>query len=191
MYGPNDQKILDFLEKYGVATTSTIKEYIGYKSMRSAQMRLKKLSEKYKVIKKRRDIQTNEYMFFIEEPKQLRHKLILTNFYREMLKRYEILAFDREVSVGRIRADGIVVYMDNGKMKNALIEVQICHTKLDIEKYQELLYSGKYKDVFGNNPFPNLIAITNQRLPEVKEFKINQIKVDLNNLDEVLGGNNG
>lgn len=187
MYGPNDQKILDFLEKYGVATTSTIKEYVGYKNIRSAQMRLKKMCEKYKLIKRKRDIQTNENIFFIEEVKQLRHKLILTNFYREMLKRFEIIHFDGAFELGNVRPDGVVIYKDKtGKIKSALIEVQICHTKFNTKKYQELLKSGDYKEYFGDNPFPNLIAITNQRLPQVKEFKIDQIKVDLSNIDETL-----
>lgn len=188
MFGPQDQEIIDYITKYGAALTSTIYEIFDYNTSRSCQRRLKKLVEYYKELKRDRDIMTNEYCFYIKKTTQFKHKLLLTNFHREMYKRYEIIFFDNEIIMDHLRADGMIVFKNKktGHIYAALVEVQISNTKLDVDKYKKFYEEQLYKKHFGDNDFPMIIAITNQKIPKVDEFEISKINVDMSNIDDLF-----
>jgi predicted transcriptional regulator len=89
-----DYLIIEFLEKFKVATTSQIKE-LFFPSINTCRRRLKKLIE-YKEIKRLRDNINRDYIYFIKEPKQLKHSLAVTDFYINMNKRYKMTNFKVE-----------------------------------------------------------------------------------------------
>lgn len=179
-----DYMVIEFLHKFKIASTNTISE-LFYPSLRVAQNRLLQMV-KHKEIKRDRDNFTMEYCYYIKKPKQLKHSLLLTNFYRELHKSgCNILQFENEVTMGDLRSDGFVIFKHKEKTYLNFIEVQISNNKLDTEKYRTLLISGKYKD-YGLPVFPRLIAITNKNVPSIDKYKLIKINEDMNNISDIL-----
>lgn len=176
-----DKKVLNFIEKFNVATTDTIQE-LFYPSIRVAQHRLKLMYDN-KLLKRERDHFTAQYIYYIRKPKQLRHDLLLTDFYREMNRLTDIELFEKEFTIDNVRPDGLIAYRYKGKSYIACIEVQIANIALDVEKYEKLFKSGKYKKYFP--VFPLVYAITNKKIPYT-ELKIIRVNEDMSNLKEVL-----
>ena len=83
-----------------------------------------------------------------------------------------------EYTCGNVRADGFAAYEIDGKKYIAFIEVQTRNFRLDVDKYRQLLYSNDWKYHFP--VFPLVIAITGQNLPEITEYKLIRIDLDLN-----------
>jgi len=176
-----DRKVIDFLNTFKVATTDTIQE-LFYPSLRVAQKRLKLMYDN-KLIKRERDHFTAQYIYYIRKPKQLRHDLLLTNFYKEMNQLVKIEVFEKEIPIGDIRPDGLIAYRHKKKGFIACIEVQIANKPLDVEKYEKLYRSGRYKKYFP--VFPLVYAITNKKIPDT-ELKIIRVNEDMSNLREIL-----
>lgn len=176
-----DKKVLDFLDKFKVATTDTIHEFF-YPSLRVAQNRLKLLTDN-KLLKRERDHFTRQYIYYVRKPKQLRHSLLLTDFYREMHKLAKIELFEKEFEIGNIRADGLIAYKYKNKGYIAFVEVQIANTSLDVEKYEKLYRNKKYKKYFP--VFPLVYAITDRKIPDT-EIEIIRVNEDMSNLREIF-----
>ncbi len=176
-----DRKVIDFLETFKAATTNTIQE-LFYPSLRVTQNRLKLLYDN-KLLKRERDHFTSQYIYYVRKPKQLRHDLLLTDFYREMNKIVEIELFEKEFVIADIRTDGFVAYKHKNKGYIAFIEVQIANTPLDIEKYEKLYRSGQYKKYFPI--FPLIYVISDKKMPETR-LKIIRVNEDMSNLGEIL-----
>lgn len=177
-----DKAVLDFLNKFKIATTSTIAE-LFYPSLRYAQDRLLKLY-KAKFIKRSRNNFTQEYYYYIKQkPKQLRHHLLLTDFYREMHKIADIEIFEKEVYMEGVHPDGVIAYKYKNKGYIACIEIYISHNPLNLKKYEKFYYSNKYKKYFP--VFPLIFVITDRKIPQTK-LKVIQINENMSNLKEVL-----
>lgn len=176
-----DKRVLDFISEFKIATTDTIQE-IFYPSLFVAQRRLKKMYD-YQLLNRDRSYVSSQYMYYINKPRQIRHSLILSNFYKELNKLVDIKYFEREFTLNNIRSDGFVAYRYNNKNYIACVEVQISNLPLDVKKYEQLYYNGKYKEYFP--VFPLIIAITNKNIPKTK-LKIIQIKEDLSNLKRLF-----
>lgn len=191
MLTTRDLKIIEFLEDFKIARTSTIAELFckddaEKSALRVAQRRLSEIYD-YQEIKRVRDNITSEYLYYIHKPKQLKHRLMLTDFYREFSKLVKILDFKNEVAIENLRSDGLVVYKYQNKTYVAFVEVQIANKPLDIKKYLMLLRAGKYEKYFP--VFPKLIAITNKKI-EKNELDIIQIRENFSNLGEVFNEKN-
>lgn len=63
------------------------------------------------------------------------------------------------------------------RYKGEMVEVQTMNYALDVEKYMQLLISNDWKDHFP--VFPLVIAITDQNLPQVRDYRLIQIRTDL------------
>lgn len=176
-----DKRVLDFISKFRVATTDTIQE-LFYPSLRVTQNRLKLMYEN-KLLKRERDHFTSQYIYYLRKPKQLRHSLLLTDFYREMHKLTKIELFEKEFEIENIRADGLIAYKYKNKGYIAFVEVQIANKGLDIVKYEKLYKSKNYKKYFP--VFPLVYAITNKKIPDT-ELKIIRVNEDMSNLKEIL-----
>ncbi len=183
MITKRDKAVLDFIEKFRVASTSTL-EVLFYPSPRVAQRRLSVLVD-HGELNRDRDHFTYEYLYYIKKPRQLRHALLLTDLYREMVKvGIEIVNFDNEVTLEDIRADGLVAYRLNEKNFIAFAEIQISNTPLDIDKYLKFLRSDKYKNYFP--VFPLIIAVTNKKVSQTRDIKIIVVKEDFSNISDLL-----
>lgn len=198
MITSKDRKVIDFIEKFKIATTDTMAELFyhnkedaeinpGLTNIKTAQRRLRIICEA-NLLKREREHFTAQYYYYIKKPVQLRHSLILTNFYRELHKIAEIKYFECEYICDNVRADGLVAYILKGINYVAFVEVQIANTPLDIGKYEVLYKSGNYKNYYPLNKlrtFPQLVAITNKSIPE-SNIKIIKVNEDIDNIREVL-----
>jgi hypothetical protein len=131
-----DQEVIGFLQSFKAAKTSTVCEML-YGSYRVCARRLCKMI-KEGAIKRERDGWSTEYVYFIKRPKQMRHALLLTDFYRELHKIADIKKFIPEPTLGNIRPDAVVGFVHNGKSRLALVEVKSA-TKVLIGKNMTLL----------------------------------------------------
>ncbi|NLY46814.1 MAG: hypothetical protein GX053_12635 [Tissierella sp.] len=176
-----DRKVLDFIENFKIATTDTIQE-LFYPSLKVAQRRLKLLHDN-KYIKRDREHFTSQFYYYIRKPKQLKHSLLLTDFYRELNKTSSIELFKNEFIIEDLRSDGFVAYELKGKKDIAFVEVEISNKGFDIEKYERLYKSMKWRKLFPK--FPTIIAITDKPLPSTR-LKVIQVNEDMSNLKEVF-----
>lgn len=170
-------EVIEFIERFKVARTSTIKE-LFYPSLLVAQKRLKRITED-KELKRSRDNITNEYIYFKNKPKQLKHSLLITDFYREFNKLVDINHFKNEFIIEGVRADALMAYEYKATKYISFLEVQISNVKLNLDKYRSLKYSEAYKKILP--VFPSIIAVTNQRIEIPKDLEVIQIKEDLSN----------
>jgi len=183
MITERDSEVIKFIEQFKTAHTSTIAE-LFYPSLQVAQRRLKIL-HRDKVIKRERYYVSDEYFYYIKKPKQIRHKLILTDFYREIkMIGLDIQFFQNEMNLGDIIPDGILAFKYKDKNYIACVEVEISNKGFDISKYKRFFKSEEYKKYFP--VFPLIIAITNQSIHDVQEFKVIKIKENLSDIENIL-----
>jgi len=150
-----DANVIDFLSEFKVAKTSTLEE-LFYTSYQVATKRLTKLVEMGELSRERGGW-SSEYYYFIKKPKELRHALMLTDFYRELHKIATVVKFIPEPTLGNIRPDAIVGFQLNGVNRLAMIEVELSHKGFNSAKYDNFDWtqSIEYK--------PELIVISNMR----------------------------
>jgi len=173
-----DKRAIQFIADYKIATTQTISD-LFYPCLRVAQIRLKLLSEN-KHLKRDRDDYTSQFYYYLNKPKQIRHSLLITDFYREFSKVAIIEMFKIEFVIEDIRADAFIAYEINGKKDIAFLEVQVSNTPLDVDKYEKLNKSGKLKK-YNFPKFPTLFALTNKTIPKTN-LKVIKINEDTSNL---------
>lgn len=178
-----EKKVLSYLNEFKIATTDTLAD-LFYPSLRYAQHRLKQMYDN-KLLKRDRDHFTAQYYYYITKPRQLRHSLLVTHFYRELNKIADIEYFRPEFThFEGIRPDAFIAYELQGEKDMAFLEVEISNNGLDIEKYERLYKLGEWKG-YNFPKFPNIIAITDKNIPNTK-LKIIQISEEISNLREVL-----
>lgn len=175
-----DYEIINFINNYKVATTSTIAE-VFFPSVRSCYKRLAMIY-KEKMIRRTRDFVSQEYIYHTKKtlPKQLRHSILVTDFYRELHKKAEILNFKIEPVYDDIRPDAVFGYRYNGKLDVGLLEVEISHKGFNYNKYEKFYISGNYKNHYPIMPMIFIIG-DNIKLPEKCNVKYKIINTDFSN----------
>lgn len=162
MLTERDQKVIDFLVEFKAARTSVIVQ-LFYTSYRVAMRRLAALAND-KELKRERDSDKGEYIYYVKKPKHLRHALILTDVYALLARQVDIHSFIIEPTIEDVRPDALVDYEDSGKKKLAFIEVELSNKGFDMAKYEHLYNSGAWQAHFP--VFPKIIAVTNKKMPE-------------------------
>lgn len=148
-----DFEVIELVKSLKVARTSTIATM--FPSLSACQKRLKVIAETNS-LKRMKDLESGEYIYFQRKPKFLKHSLILSDFYREMSNVAKIEKFIPEYVVDDLRADAFMGYMFGGKRYAAFVEVEISNKGFDILKYEKCYRSGKY------SVFPKIVAITDK-----------------------------
>jgi hypothetical protein len=180
MITKRDRLVINYLNEYKCAHTSTLKRF--YPDIRTCQRRLKILCDN-KEIRRVRDNINQEYIYYILKPKQLRHSVLLTDFFREFARVAELQKCIVKFEINGVKPDALIGFKQDNRLHIAFVEVQISHTPLDVLKYEKLYYSGVWK---GKLPeFPIIIAVTNHKIPETK-LTVLKVNEDLSNL--VIGG---
>ncbi len=181
-----DIKVIDFLEKYKIAKLTTIQN-LFFPSLRTAQLRMKKLHDK-KVVKREKDIYSSEYMYYIRKPSQVKHSLIIADVLGRInnMNSIEIIKFDNEFTINNIRSDFFIAYKYKKTGFIALGEVELSNNNIQkkTEKYEQLFINKTYKGVLP--VFPKIIFVTDRKLPTCKHFEIIQIKENLSNLNKIF-----
>lgn len=180
-----DQEILNFLNEYKCANTSTIANIFFNGSKRPCTRRLKNLRE-HGFIKSSQDFVCLEQIHYInKKPTQIKHSTIVTNFIGELYKNnIEILKTKLEFKIDNVRSDLLLVCKVDGKTKIFFIEV--CNTKkFDINKYIKLKNNNNWKEYFPI--FPSIIVISNKPVDTNKDLNIITMDLDLNNFNNIKG----
>lgn len=166
-----DYDVIEFINVYKVASTDTLTE-LFYNNPRTARYRLKSLADK-KLVKRSRDSITNQYVYFTKKPAQLRHSLLVTDFYRE-LHRYtsSVVFFNKEPNINGKKPDAIFGYTINGKECIGILEVEISNKGFDYAKYSDTNFCKKF-------PFePKLFIVSSKGNIKTKEIKLKSFVVD-------------
>lgn len=156
-----DYEVVEFVTDFRAAKTSVI-EQLFFPSRRVANRRLEQIIEDG-ALKRERDPDSGEYVYFVKRSKQLRHEMILTDIYALYKRNTDVRLFSIEPSLGTIRPDAVIVYIDKGIEHKACIEVELSHKGLDLEKYIRWRDSGEYRQYI--DPFPLLIIVTDAKVP--------------------------
>lgn len=179
-----DSKIINYLEDFKAATTSTL-AVLFFPNLLSAQKRLKRLATYYSAINRDRDHISSEYYYYIDtKPKQLRHRLLLTNFHRELIQLgIEIVELKNEFTYfENIRPDGLLAcVLPNGRKMVYFIETERSN-KPDIVKYEKLYRSDEWKEIFSF--FPPIIWITNKKVSKT-ELEVIHLRENLKDINKL------
>lgn len=161
-----DNQIIDFLNNYKSAYTSTICNLFFNGSLRPCNRRLKHLRE-HGFIKSSQEYVSSEKIHYInKKPTQLKHSCICSQFASYMKLNNNILKEKIEYKIGNVRCDLLMV---TDEPKIFLIEV--CITKpFDLNKYIKLKNSLEWKKVFP--VFPTIIVISDKTIKKSKELNI-------------------
>lgn len=175
MLTTRDLSVVDFLNYYKIASTSTIEQLI-YKSKRVCQRRMKELVNEGKVKRTRASL-NQEYIYYVKMPKQWKHSLLVTDFFREFSKTHDIVKFLIEPDFITMRPDAFFSYRQNGRTYIGFLEVELSHKGFDFAKYERFASEETYRQK--NIPFmPPVFVIGNVKLPESQ--KVKYLKYELN-----------
>ena len=180
-----DNQIIEFLQNYKIANTSTIANIFFNGSKRPCTRRLKHLKE-HGFINSSQEFVCLEMVHYIgRRPTQIIHSTIVTNFIGELHKNnIEVLKSKVEFKIDNVRSDLLLVCKVDGKTKIFFIEV--CNTKkFDLNKYTKLKQNNKWKEYFPI--FPSIIVISNKPVDTNKDLNIIIMDLDLNNFNNIKG----
>lgn len=179
MLTTRDLRIINFLEDYKVARTSTIAEMF-FPSLNACYNRLQVIHNQ-KALRRTRDEITSEFVYYKRSlPKQIRHSLMVTDFYRELHKKCEVLSFKVEPVMGDIRPDAIFSYRYHTKIYVGLLEVEISHKGFNSNKYEKFYSSNNYKSFLPVMPTVFVVG-DNVKLPQDGKVKYIVINTDFEN----------
>lgn len=184
-----DIEVVEFLKEFKVARRDTLLA-LFYPSLRIAQERLSILTDE-KLIKRIRDHNNMQYIYYTKMPEQLKHSLLVTDFYRELRKRSDKVTFKIEPQYGSIRPDAVFGYMEGDKGKIGLLEAEISHKGFDWNKYIRF-FGGEYKSHLPALPVLCIVGdkISPSGADKLREMgvRVAIIKTDFSNMGEVYGG---
>ena len=180
-----DNQIIEFLETYKIANTSTIANIFFNGSKRPCSRRLKHLKE-HGFINSTQEFVCLEMVYYIgRKPTQIKHSTIVSSFIGKLCEyNIEILKTKVEFKIDNIRSDLLLVCKIDGEIKIFFIEV--CNTKkFDLNKYIKLKNNNRWKEYFPF--FPSIVVISNKPFENHKELNIIGVNLDLNNFDNIKG----
>lgn len=186
-----DLDVIAFVDQLKVASTSIIHQvFFPTSHLRYVQKRLTMLTEEYHELQRERDGIHGEYIYWTKrKPKQLAHALLLSETYKHIHKHFNVIAFDTEVKMDNVRADGFVAYEDKKTKKKRIsfIEVEISQNSLrdKIEKYEVLELTKKYKQYKDFPKMPSIIVVTDKKMPDTR-LQIYKIDTSFLNFKEAL-----
>ena len=150
MITPRDFDVVEFVKEVKVASTSTIAQ-LFFPSLRAAEIRLRVICSA-NLLKRSRDCVSNEYVYFATRPKQFRHSLLVSDFYRELSKVAVVHGFKVEPTYDDMRPDAVFGFEIGSKKYLGLLEVEISNKGLDLFKYNKLFANDRYKKLFPTMP---------------------------------------
>lgn len=177
-----DKKIKEFLSDVGIADTRTISIlFFSDTTIRNCQKRLKQLVDtKYIKVYRENVISQNIY-YSNKKPKNIAHKIVFSRLLAELKQHdIEVLKYRCPFKVADVIADGLVVLKANDIVKIYFIEVERTK-KLDTDKYIDLYYSRKWKEVFP--VMPSILCISDKNINTGHNvLDIVQVKFNLEDL---------
>lgn len=167
MLTKRDIMVIDFLDEFKVASSDTLQE-LFFPSVRVAQRRLSAIAEAG-YINRSRDGFGSAYIYYLKKPKQLRHSLTLTDFYREAHKVVDVCKFIKEPALGSVIPDGLIAFESNQRKRLAFVEVELSNKGFDVDKYNAFDWKHHFPVE------PELIVISDKKIPQCR---LNTLLID-------------
>lgn len=183
MLTSRDFEIIGFVRELKLASTDTIAQSF-FPTLNSCRKRLKIIVD-HGYLKRSRDIVSAQYVYYTSKPKQFRHSLLVSDFYRELSKIATIRRFKAEPEYDDIRPDAIIGYEINGVKYLALLEVEISNKGLDLYKYNKLYANERYKKFFP--VMPMIFVVSELKFLPPTPYKTVLIDTQFKNLPVTLG----
>lgn len=179
-----DKQIIEFLNDFKCATTTTISNMFFNGSLRPTQRRLKHLREHGYIKSYQANILSENIHYIKKRPSQLQHSLILSSFISELVKAdIEILKYKVSYKLENIIADCFLAVRH--KDKNYIYFVECENTKsFNLSKYEELYFNRAWKEIFPI--FPSIIVISDRAVKKSNSFNVIDIKLDFRDMDNLL-----
>lgn len=166
-----DNRVLDFLTEFKAADTSTI-QTMFFDSRRMALNRLSGLVRLGEIKRERYSVSL-EYVYYIKRPAQLKHAMTVSQQVAKFCKSHKVICYKCEPTLGSIRPDAMIGYIERGIEKIALIEVELSNKGLDTEKYRRFEQSER-KGIFPDRP--QLIVVTDRNfIQPSREYELIRI----------------
>lgn len=162
MLTSRDYKVIEFLERFKIATTSTIAQVLFNGCKRSCQNRLKVLIQEKKIKRIRPNVNA-DYIYFIKMPKQRKHSLYISEFYGEYAKTHDVYMFVPEVPLTNIRPDALIITRNGNGYESYFLEVELSNKGLDYKKYEKYYLSGAWKEV-GTPVMPKILVLSKNKV---------------------------
>lgn len=179
-----DQKALDFIETFKIATSKQVSDIV-YNNIDIANRRLKKLTDDKLLYRIYNPIGLG-YVYSINKiksTKQLRHKLLRNEFYFKLLELgVTITNILVEPQYGSLRPDMLVQFTYNYRNYAYLIEVECSNNTIDTNKYNNwwLMEYKQYLKV----PIP-VLYVTEKRVNKAR-YDYLKVKLSLSDIDSIL-----
>ena len=194
MITERDREIINFIYDIGFATIEQIGHlfFQGKKTAYDlARRRLKKIKENGSYIKSIQNKETTQVVYIpinSERKNVTVHSLKIIDYVCELKKLdCEIERIEVEPTFGNIRPDAYVVFAFNGYRYHQLVEVQLRHGYVDIERFENGLNDILDKT---QNILPSIIIIQNTKkiYPTVNSIGMNviQLRTDMGEVAKVL-----
>ena len=177
-----DKKIKEFLEEVQIADTKTLSIlFFSNTTLRNCQKRLKQLVE-IKYIKCYRENVLSQNIYYSKyKPKNIKHKIIFSKLLGRLKEEgIDVLKYRCPFPIGDVIADGLIVIKVNNEIKIYFVEGERTK-KLNINKYLDLYYSRKYKDIFPI--MPGILVITDKKITKNNVLNIKSCKWNLENIN--------
>jgi hypothetical protein len=170
MLTQRDRKIINFIDNIGYATISNIADMFFSKNKFSydlARKRLKKIKEFEVYIKSFNNQETNETVYVpcnSSKKKVSIHDIMVLNYACKLkLLNCDIENIELQPQFNNVIPDSLIQFTFNGYRFHQLIEMQIRHSLIDLDRYNK---QGVMESIMDktNNTVPKLIIIQDTKI---------------------------
>ena len=190
-----DKKIIELVEKIGVATREQVHKVLFKNVHPNVTMRRLSFLTDNKLIKRdyyQIDSHKNVYVYFLgKKPakRNIKHEVLVSEFLTNVMTIAEIVEVQTHYKLGNIISDAYIRYKDsNDKVKSLFLEVQLSNKVSDCtEKYKNIRTT-----ILEERPdwqvIPRLIVITDleHENEQIRNMKVKYDNTKMNNLRELL-----
>lgn len=149
MITERDIEAVEFIDKFRAVTADTLTKFI-FGNIKVARRRLKYLTD-LKLIK-RVQLKDGRYAYYTKKIEHFKHSLAISEFYRELTDKFEVLHFEYQPDYGSIIPDASFIFVEQGKQKIGMLEVELSNNGLNTKKYVDFFSDDKYKKYISAKP---------------------------------------
>jgi hypothetical protein len=181
MITERDRRIIEFVQEFRAVYIEHVRRRFFANYRQGKRLASRALLKLWKVgeVRRTQDQYTRRLVYYSGSKSQLRHKLLVTEFYSRLPG---LVHFEREKAIGNVQADAYAICRRGGREYHYLLEVQISHQPVDTEKYERLarnrLWPGKV--------FPRVIVISDRRLKIDSPIQFLRVGTDFKEWKEVI-----
>lgn len=194
MITERDREVINYIYKIGFGTIEQISSmfFTNQKSAYDlARRRLKTIKNQSEYLRTIQNSETNQLVYIPKESTLKRvtlHSLKLVDYLCELKKLgCELETIELEYDFGGVVPDAFVIFKFNGYRYYQLVEMQLRHDIVDVDRYSKVL-NKIIEYTNGVTPVIIIIQNTNKVYPEtnVAGMDIRQLKLDMTDVAKVL-----